>query len=202
MSARRLVAACVPLALAAAAIGNATGGGAVAGGPALVTVEAPGERTATGFVVSDEHVVTVAHALGTGGLQVRSADGVGRRAVVLRRNPALDLAVLLVPGLPAAPRSLAHGSVHVLLRRDGGRVAARAVVRRRLDARVRTADGRVIARRPALELTAPIRAGDSGAPLVGADGRVAGVIFARSRGRAGLAYAVDASALPHLLHAR
>jgi S1-C subfamily serine protease len=54
-------------------------------------------------------------------------------------------------------------------------------------------------RRPALELTAPIRAGDSGAPLIGADGRVAGIVFSRSRDRAGMAYAVDASALPRLL---
>ena len=158
MSGRTFVAICVPALLAAAAIGHATGG-ASAGGPALVTVEARGARTATGFIVRDERVVTVAHAVGTGLVHVRGADGVARQATVLRRDQALDLAVLMVPGLPAAPRMLARGATHVLLRRGGAQVSARAVVRRRLDARVRTGDGRVIARRPALELTAPIRCG-------------------------------------------
>ena len=198
MTAGRATATIIPLLLAAVAIGHATGGDPP-GGPAIVTVEARGARTATGFVVSDERVVTVAHALGTGLVRVRGADGVVRRATVLRRDRALDLALLLVPDLPAAPRTLARGATHVLLRRDGRRVATRAIVRRKLDARVRTADGRLIARRPALELVAPIRAGDSGAPLVGADGRVAGIVFARSRDRAGLAYAVDAEALARLL---
>ena len=198
MTSRRAVAIGIALVLVAAAIGNATGG-APSGGPAVVTVEARGARTATGFVVSDDRVVTVAHALGTGFVRVRGADGVARRATVLRRDGELDLALLLVPDLPAAPRTLARGATHVLLRRDGGPVAARAVVRRRLDARVRDSDGRLIARRPALELSASIRAGDSGAPLIGADGRVAGVVFARSRDRAGLAYAVDASGLERLL---
>jgi S1-C subfamily serine protease len=195
---RALVAACVPLLLVAVAIGHATGGAPVSG-PAVVTVEARGERTATGFVVRDARVVTVAHAVGTGRVLVRGADGVTHQATVLRRDDALDLAVLLVPGLRAPPRALARSSTHVLVRRGGERVAVRAVVRRRLDARVRTGDGRLIARRPALELAAPIRAGDSGAPLVGADGRVAGVVFARSRDRAGVAYAIDASALERLL---
>ena len=198
MTARGFAAVCVPLLLCAAAIAHATGGDA-AGGPAVVAVEARGERTATGFVVSDGRVVTVAHALGAGVVRVRGADGVARRATVLRRDTELDLAVLAVPGLTAAPRTLARGSTHVLLRRDGRRVAARAVVRRHLDARVRTPDGRLVARRPALELTAPVRAGDSGAPLIGADGHVAGIVFARSRERAGMAYAVDASVLERLL---
>ena len=70
---------------------------------------------------------------------------------------------------------------------------------RRLDARIRTAGGGVIARRPVLELRAAVRAGDSGAPLVGRDGAVDGVVFARSRERAGVAYAVDAAALAALL---
>ena len=198
MTRRHLVAAGIPLLLAGAAIGHATGGAPV-GGPAVVTVEARGERTATGFVVAGGRVVTVAHAVGTGRVRVRGADGIAHQATVLRRDGAMDLAVLLVPDLPAAPRTLARGGAHVLLRRDGRRVSARAVVRRRIDARVRTGDGRLVARRPALELVAPIRAGDSGAPLIGADGRVAGIVFARSRDRAGIAYAVDAAALSRLL---
>ena len=53
--------------------------------------------------------------------------------------------------------------------------------------------------RPALELRADVAAGDSGAPVVTAGGRLAGVVFARSQHRAGVAYAVDASAVGPLL---
>ena len=82
----------------------------------------------------------------------------------------------------------------------GGRVATlRTAVVRHADATVRAGDGRVLARRPVLELRAPIRSGDSGAPLLDARGRVAGVVFARSRERGGVGYAVDASALGALL---
>ena len=197
MTARRFAALCVPALLAAAAIGHATGGAAV-GGPAVVTIEARGARTATGFVARAGRVVTVAHAVGTGLVTVRGADGVEHQATVLRRDAVLDLAILEVTDLQAARPRLPRSGTHVLLRRGGTAVSARAVVHRRLDARVRTGDGRLVARRPALELTAPIRAGDSGAPVI-QDGRVTGVIFARSRDRAGIAYAVDASALERLL---
>jgi S1-C subfamily serine protease len=197
VTARRFVALCVPALLAAAAIGHATGGAAV-GGPAVVTIEARGARTATGFVARPERVVTVAHAVGTGLVTVRGADGVPHQATVLRRDAVLDLAILKVTDLEAAPRPLARGGTHVLLRRGGRAVTAPAIVHRRLDASVRNGDGRLVARRPALELSAPIRAGDSGAPVV-QDGRVTGIVFARSRDRAGIAYAVDASALERLL---
>jgi hypothetical protein len=73
-----------------------------------------------------------------------------------------------------------------------------AEVVRRADATVRAGDGRAIARRPVLELRADVRAGDSGAPVVD-DGRVVGVVFARSRAREGVAWAVDATALAALL---
>ena len=54
-------------------------------------------------------------------------------------------------------------------------------------------------RRPALELRAAVAVGDSGAPVVTSGGRVAGVVFARSRTRADVAYAVDGSAVAALL---
>jgi hypothetical protein len=48
-------------------------------------------------------------------------------------------------------------------------------------------------------MRAAVAAGDSGAPLVTDSGRVAGVVFARSRTRASTAYAVDAAPLAALL---
>jgi hypothetical protein len=53
--------------------------------------------------------------------------------------------------------------------------------------------------RPALIVRADVAAGESGAPLVTASGRVAGVVFARSRAREATAYAVDAAAVAELL---
>jgi S1-C subfamily serine protease len=72
-------------------------------------------------------------------------------------------------------------------------------VTRRLDATIHAGNGRVLARRPVLELRAAVRPGDSGAPLVGRDGTIAGVVFARSTERTGIAYAVDAAVLAALL---
>ena len=65
-----------------------------------------------------------------------------------------------------------------------------ARILRRIDAHVRDAATDVVLDRPALELSAAIGAGDSGAPVI-ADGRVAGVIFARSTEREDIAYAVE-----------
>ena len=141
-------------------------------GPEIVTV-AVGHDRAYGFVAGDERVVTVAHVLG--------ADVVvdGRPATVLRVDRGLDLAVLRVPGIRGEQVRFGGGDETSLLGRP-------APVVRHIRASV---DGGP--RRPALEIRADVAAGDSGAPLVTAGGRVAGVVFARSRSRAGVAYAVD-----------
>jgi hypothetical protein len=189
-------AACLAAAtLAAAAVGGA-GGTADRGGLAVVTVgEAP--AIATGFTVAPDRVVTVAHVLDGGAVTVRGADGVARRGTVLRRDERLDLALLAVPGLRAAPAPPAAGTA-VLVRRDGGVAVLGATVTRRIDARVRQGGTRRVVRRPALELAARTGVGDSGAPVL-VDGRVTGVVFAASSRRPGVAYAVDAAVLDELI---
>ena len=104
----------------------------------------------------------------------------GRRAAVVRRDDRLDVAVLAVPGVDGAPVRVAAGATRVVV---GGR-AARVV--RRITARV---DG--AAARPALELRARVARGQSGTPVLTPGGKLVGMIFARSRERAGVAYAVD-----------
>ncbi len=71
--------------------------------------------------------------------------------------------------------------------------AVPATVRRRITARI---DG---FSRPALEIRAEVSAGDSGAPVVDGRGHLLGVLFARSRSREGIAYAVDADAVGDIL---
>jgi S1-C subfamily serine protease len=140
---------------------------------------------ATGFAVGRGRVVTVAHVLRGGGA-VRVT---GRPARVVRADRRLDLAVLAVPGLGAAPLSGRGARVEVL--RAGRPRALPARVERRVTATL----GRD--RRPALELSAAVQPGDSGAPVTDASGRLVGVVFARSGDRT--AWAVDASALRRLL---
>lgn len=195
MRAAWFAAVCVPAVLAASAIAHVTAGGAGAG-PTVVAVGDGPATIATGFSVADGRVVTVAHVLEGAAITVRGADGVARRGSVVRRDDELDLALLDVPGLPAAPARLGAGT-RLLVRRDGRIAALPARVVRRIDARVRTAGSGRVAHRPALELAARAAAGDSGAPVV-VGSRVAGVVFARSDGRAGVAYAVDAAVLERL----
>ena len=72
-------------------------------------------------------------------------------------------------------------------------------MRRAFTAVVRIDAGMRARRRPALDLDAAVAGGDSGAPVIGRDGRVVGVLFAASRERARTAYAVDGTALGALL---
>jgi S1-C subfamily serine protease len=170
-----------------------------------------GSEHATGFAVAPTRVVTVAHALAGGGpvgvrvggaVRVR-AGGASRAARILRVDRRADLALLAVPGLPArAARTVSAADdedAEVLVLRHGRAAALAATVRRAIDARVSAPGAGQPLRRPALELEAHTRAGDSGAPVVGEGGEVTGVVFARSRTRAETAYAVAAQALDRLL---
>jgi S1-C subfamily serine protease len=145
---------------------------APSGGPELVTVRVAHDR-ARGFVVNDGLVMTVAHVLGDAPVTVE-----GRPATVARLDRDLDLALLRVPGVRGDPARVGGGGDTTLLGRP-------APVIRHIRASV---DGGP--RRPALEIRADVEIGDSGAPLVTPSGRVAGVVFARSRTRPGVAYAI------------
>jgi S1-C subfamily serine protease len=186
-------------ALAAAALLAPTVTSAPPRRPDVVTV-AVGHERARGFVVGDERVVTVAHVLGGsneiegGGNEIVGGgdDGArivvdGRAATVVQLDRRNDLALLRVPGLEGEAPRLGDG--------DGTRVLDRpAPIVRHVTARVDRG-----APRPALIVRAAVAAGESGAPLVTDSGRVAGVVFARSRTRARTAYAVDAAPLAALL---
>jgi hypothetical protein len=169
------------LAIAAAALLTPTVAAAPPRAPELVTVRVAHER-ATGFVAGDERVVTVAHVLGGDEVTVD-----GRPATIVRVERRNDLAVLRVPGVRGAPARFGGRAGTSVLGR-----AARVV--RRISASV---DGGP--RRAALVLRAEVQIGDSGAPVVTPGGRVAGVVFARSRARDDVAYAVDASAVAAVL---
>jgi trypsin-like peptidase len=159
-----------------------------------VTVTSPAGAAdlATGFAAGGNRIVTVAHVLDAGGAVTVD----GRAASVLRVDRRNDLALLTVRGLraPAASTGSGTGATRLLLR-SGPRPAS---VRRAITATVRIAPDPPV-RRPALELAADVARGDSGAAVLDGHGRVTGVVFASSTGRAHTAYAVDGTAVAALL---
>ena len=204
LAARTLAAAFSLVALAASLAGCAEDpASSRAAAPRLVSVLGEGSERAIGFAVAANRVVTVAHAVeGNQGVRVRVGGG-SRRARILRVDRRADLALLAVPGVRASTPDTAtagkEDTVSVMALRGDRAEALPAVVRRAIDARVSAPGVERPTPRPALELAARTRAGDSGAPVVTEDGQVAGVVFARSRTVADTAYAVDARALDELL---
>jgi S1-C subfamily serine protease len=126
-----------------------------------------------------------------------------RSARVLALDRRADLALLAVPRLRGAGLETAttgsEDRVDVVVVRDGRVVTIATSVRRSIDARVSAPGAGRALRRPALELEARVMSGDSGAPVLTADGELAGVLFARSRNRPDTAYAVDAVAVERVL---
>jgi S1-C subfamily serine protease len=117
-------------------------------------------------------------------------------------DPELDLALLLVektpgPALPLVTEAIERGAEGAVLGYPGGGPldAHLAAVRRTIEAVGRDIYGRGEVERSVLELQTRIRPGNSGGPLVLADGRVGGVVFAASSGDEDVGYAIDASEL-------
>ena len=153
----------------------------------------------TGFAAGDGRVVTADHVV-AGARAVR----VGRRpARVVREHVQLDLAAVAVPGLraPALRTASARAGAAVTVRVLRGRAVRtlRGRVLRTITVHVRPAPGARSVVRPGLELAVTVRRGDSGAPVLDADGRVVGVVFAQASDRDDLAYAVAAGALSAVL---
>lgn len=177
-----------------AGVGSSAGddGAAETALAAAVAVEAAGcrqaeELTGSGSVVGDELVVTVAHVVaGSTSVSVTDADGTERRAVVVGLDTVNDLALLAVAGLPVTPLPLgplAAGGHSVFVVHDAaGRAAIQpAAVVRRADLSMADLYGQGSHVRPGFELDATVQPGDSGAVVVGDDGKAGAVIFATSR---------------------
>jgi S1-C subfamily serine protease len=199
-----LAAAAILMAAAAAFALMAPSAGPPPSGPSVVevlVVPAVGSAdVATGFEHGSGRVVTVAHVIPGRGARVlvRAGDAdKARPARVVELDRRDDLAVLDVRSGPAKGSVPLPGSnaPHLLVQRAGRPVAIEVDVRRRIQARIRPRPGAAPVRRPALELEARVRRGDSGAPLVAADGTLLGVLFASSNRRPNTAYAVAAERL-------
>jgi S1-C subfamily serine protease len=155
----------------------------------------------SGFVISPQHVLTNAHVVAgvTNGPSVLTIEGQDLPARVVLFDPDRDIAVLYVPGLTARPLRFA-GSAG----RGTAAVAAGYPLNHSLTmvpatiAQSVTANGTNIyggqgVDRQIYPMTAVIRPGNSGGPLLSKNGRVYGVVFAASTYTPDLGYALTAS---------
>ncbi|CAL9423744.1 MarP family serine protease [Streptomyces sp. enrichment culture] len=158
-------------------------------------------REGSGFVYAAEHVMTNAHVVaGIDEPGVR-VGGVGRTyaARVVLFDPDKDVAVLYVPGLRAPvlrfDDSAERGDAAVVAGypQDGGLDLRAATVASRLDATGRNIYGDEAVTREIYSVRSTVRPGNSGGPLLTTDGRVFGVVFARSTSDAETGYVLTAA---------
>lgn len=159
----------------------------------------------TGFVVAPQRVVTNAHVVAGVPEPVVRVGGEGRRypGEVVLLDPDRDLAVLAVPGLPAAAlpfgEQLDRGEPAVVagFPLDGPYTAEPARVRQVLTAHGEDIYGQAGVDRQVYSLFAKVEPGNSGGPLLDAAGQVAGVVFAKSLDDPQTGYALTlAEAMP------
>jgi S1-C subfamily serine protease len=155
----------------------------------------------TGFVVARDYVVTNAHVVAGSsprGVQVHGPGGKLFDAVTVLFDPRLDVALLHVGGLVGVPLRFAsqdpgRGAVGATLGYPNGGALQilPAAVTGRYPATGHDIYGNEKVQREILELRAAIDRGDSGGPLIVADGTVGGVVFAEARTNPDVGYALS-----------
>jgi S1-C subfamily serine protease len=152
------------------------------------------------FAVADGVLVTTAHTLaGTGPVL---ADG--RPATVLAVDRRADVALLALDSAPDArplrPPQIDEPVTVVRIRRDQAeRVPARITRTPVIKFTDKVKDTSV--ERAGAIIDIEVDPGDSGAPVIGADGRVVAMVFAVSTGAGGQSYAVSSAEIETLLAA-
>ncbi|MFC4468306.1 MarP family serine protease [Streptomyces xiangluensis] len=145
-------------------------------------------REGSGFVYASEHVMTNAHVVAGIDEPTARVGGTGRayEARVVLFDPDKDVAVLYVPGLeaPVLPfdNSATRGDAAVVAGypQDGGLDLQAATVANKIQARGQNIYGSDIVTREIYSIRSTVLPGNSGGPLLTTDGKVYGVVFARS----------------------
>ena len=161
-----------------------------------------GTAAASGFAVADDLVVTAAHPVaGRSRVSVTDVAGRIRNGFVVALDAALDVAAVRVPGLGAEEAVLvpgdgpvpSSGAGFVASMSAGGQLEPKPVqVIRHVRANIEDIYGTNRVSRRALELRFDGALGDSGAAVLNDDGQVVAMVFATSRFRDGVGYAVRA----------
>lgn len=214
---RALAAACVALVVLGCSAGDDdesrsdaspvdSGVGVVAEGCGLTARVGSGVVVASG---ADAVVVTVAHTIkGATELRVVDADGSEHQARLVAFDKDTDLAALDVEGTSLPPLDVAADLVTpagdapgalLTWSRDSGVERVPITIVKRLLVTIEDIYIDDVVERTALEIAGPVRVGDSGGPVLDADGDVAGIVYANSRGRADVGFATDRDELTALL---
>jgi S1-C subfamily serine protease len=161
-----------------------------------------GHDKGTGFVYAPQRVMTNAHVVaGSHGPVEVSVPGRRRYpATVVLYDPRRDVAVLAVPGLPAAAlelnRSAARGAAAVIPGYSPQAFALAAVAGQIRSKQIVVGPdiyrSLPMVRREIFSVHADLPESDSGAPLLAADGTVYGLVFASALDRDQTAYALTA----------
>ncbi len=177
--------------------------GEVAGSVVKVLGNAPscGRRIeGSGFVYATDYVMTNAHVVAGTDVVVVELKGSRYEATVVVYDPALDLAVLYVPGLPASPlpfattrASTGDDAIVLGFPMDGPFDAQSARVRDRRTIRGPDIYDEARVSREVYTLRALVRSGNSGGPRVSPSGEVLGVIFAAAADDPHTGFAVTAA---------
>lgn len=152
----------------------------------------------SGFVYASERVMTNAHVVAGVDEPRVEVGGDELDATVVLYDPAVDIAVLAVPGLDAAALPFGSGAeggdpAAVLGFPENGPFNADAArIRGQQDLRGPDIYGDGAVSRQVFSIRAPVRPGNSGGPLVAPDGAVLGVIFAASVSDSDTGYALTA----------
>jgi len=159
-------------------------------------------QSGSGFVVSDDRVITNAHVVsGVTEPVVETPGGQALSATVVYFDPVDDLAVLAVRGLDAKPLTLGatvgDGTTGVIdgYPWGGPFVTSAAEVLSVDTARVNDIYETSASPREVYSLATTVNEGDSGGPFLTEDGRVVGVVFAKSADTANLGYAMTMAEL-------
>jgi S1-C subfamily serine protease len=159
----------------------------------------------SGFVAGDNLVVTNAHVVaGENRTHVVTSDGRRLDTTVVAFDPNRDLAVLRVPGLALPALTEADGHVDdrgALFGHPGGGPLRQSPVKiaEQIVARGTDITRSTPTEREVFVLAAVTAPGDSGGPIVDADGRVIGVMFAYDISRESTAYALTRGELDAVL---
>ncbi|MEV8594662.1 MarP family serine protease [Streptomyces sp. NPDC052012] len=153
----------------------------------------------TGFVFAERRVMTNAHVVGGVDEPTVQIGGEGRRydATVVLYDWERDIAVLDVPDMKAPAlrfttedASSGDSAIVAGFPENGAYDVRAARVRGRITANGADIYHRGTVRRDVYSLYANVRQGNSGGPLLSTDGKVYGVVFAKSRDDAETGYAL------------
>jgi S1-C subfamily serine protease len=165
-----------------------------------------GRYEGSGFAIAEDTIVTNAHVVaGADEVVIQRPDGQQREGTVVIFDPDVDLAILQVPGLGQEPLPLAPHDIStegVTIGYPGGQPTPRVAAMRIEDRRAalgRDIYGSSPTERLVLFLATELQRGDSGSPVIDAEGRVGGIVFAISPDRRTLAYALDLEELEAVL---